>query len=89
MKVGIFNPDESNFKRIYQRVCQQMGIFFDEGSYEHLIEKWYLNDKRQFQAVHPRDLLTIAKALCDYEEKEVHLTPELIDEACEIYFVKH
>jgi predicted ATPase with chaperone activity len=89
MKVGIFNPDESNFKRIYQRVCQQMGIYFDEGSYEHLIEKWYLNDKRQFQAVHPRDLLTIAKALCDYEEKEVHLTPELIDEACEIYFVKH
>lgn len=89
MKVGIFNPDESNYKRIFQRVCQQTDIYFDESSYEHLIEKWYRNDGREFQAVHPRDLLTIVKALCSYDDREIHLTQELIDEACDIYFVKH
>jgi predicted ATPase with chaperone activity len=89
MKVGIFNPDEPSFKRIFQRVCKQIGIYFDEISYGHMIEKWYRNDNRQFQAVHPRDLLTILKALCNYDNSPILLTPELIDEACEIYFVKH
>jgi hypothetical protein len=89
MKVGIFNPDEPDYKRIFQNVCQQKGMKFDEGSYAHLIEKWYRNDHRSFQAVHPRDLLTIVSALCLYDGNGIHLTRELIDEACEIYFVKH
>ena len=89
MKVGIFNPDESRYKTIFQKVCQQMSIYFDEVCYDHLIVKWYRNDNRQFQAVHPRDLLIIIRALCNYDDREIHLTEELIDEACEIYFVKH
>ncbi len=89
MKVGIFNPDEPSYKRIFQRVCKQFDIYFDEASFGHLLEKWYRNDNRQFQAVHPRDLLTIIKALCNYEGSPVLLTPDLIDEACEIYFVRH
>jgi len=88
MKVGIFTPDEDNFRLIFQRVCQQQGIRFDGASYGHLIEKWYRNTTRQFQSVHPRDLLGIVKALCNYADWEIHLTPDLIDEACDIYFVK-
>ena len=89
MKVGIFNPNDAEFKRIFIKVCQQMEIYFDDASYVHLIEKWYRNDNRQFQAVHPRDLLTIIRAVCNYDDREIHLTQELIDEACEIYFVRH
>jgi predicted ATPase with chaperone activity len=89
MKVGIFTPDENNYKEIFQRVCQQMGVRFEESSYGHLIEKWYRNDNREFQAVHPRDLLAIIQAICYYEEHEIRVTKELVDEACEIYFVKH
>jgi len=89
MKVGCFTPDDASYKRIFQNVCQQMGIRFDEASFVHLINKWYKEDKRQYQAVHPRDILTIVKALCNYVEWEIHLTQELIDEACEIYFVRH
>ena len=88
MKVGVFTPDEADYKRIFHRVCQQTGVFFDESSYQHLIEKWYRNTNRQLQAVHPRDLLTIVQALCNYENSEIHLTQELIDQACEMYFVK-
>jgi predicted ATPase with chaperone activity len=89
MKVGIFNPDDNDFKNIFVRVCQQKGIYFDETSFKHLLEKWYRNDNRQFQAVHPRDILTILSALCNYDDRAIHLSPELIDEACEIYFVRH
>jgi len=89
MKVGIFNPNDAEFKRIFIKVCQQMDIYFEDASFNHLIEKWYRNDNRQFQAVHPRDLLTIIRAVCNYDDREIHLTQELIDEACEIYFVRH
>jgi predicted ATPase with chaperone activity len=89
MKVGIFTPDEEAFKRIFIKVCQQMGIYFDELSFFHFIEKWYRDDNRIFQAVHPRDILTIISAICHYDEREIHLTNELIDQACEIYFVRH
>jgi predicted ATPase with chaperone activity len=89
MKVGIFNPSEDDYKRIFIKVCQQIGIYFDESSFTHLIEKWYHNDNRQLQAVHPRDLLAIISAVCNYDDREIRLTQELIDEACEIYFVRH
>ena len=89
MKVGLTNPDEPSFKLIFQRACQQYGVYYDEISYQHLVEKWYRNDARLFQGVHPRDLMIIILALCNYEKREIHLTDELIDEACEIYFVKH
>lgn len=66
-----------------------MQIRFDESSYAHLLDHWYREDKRAYQAVHPRDLLTIIRALCSYEGRDIFLTPQLIDEACDIYFVKH
>jgi len=89
MKVGVFNPDEPTYKRIVQNVCRQLNITFDITSYEHLIEKWYREDKRPLQAVHPRDILSIVNAICFYEKSLIQLTPELIDQACEIYFLKH
>jgi predicted ATPase with chaperone activity len=88
MKVGIFTPDESRYRKIFSTVCQQKGIRFDEQSYLHLIQKWYKAVNRPLQAVHPRDLLSIIQALCSYIGQEYQLTPELIDEACESYFVE-
>ena len=89
MKVGITNPDEASYKQIFQKVCEQTGVHFDEFSYQHLVEKWYRENNRPFQGVHPRDILAIILALCSYESRDIFLTNELIDEACEIYFVKH
>jgi hypothetical protein len=37
--------------------------------------------------VHPRDILRIVLALCEYEGKPPQMSPQLIDEACRAYFV--
>lgn len=89
MKVGIFNPDEATYKRIFQHVCQQFNIIFDVTSYDHLIDKWYREDTRPLQAVHPRDILSIVNAICYYDKSLIRITPDLLDQACEIYFLKH
>jgi predicted ATPase with chaperone activity len=87
MKVGVQAPDERMFYQIFVQMCQSLEIPFDKDSFVHLVQNWYRTKNRAIQAVHPRDLLKIVVALCEYEEKPLHLTPALIDEACQNYFV--
>ncbi len=88
MKIGIFSPDVNRFRKIFQRVCTQMAVDFNEESFIYLIEAWYHQPGRTFQAVHPRDLVNIVIALCEYSGYKPCLTPGLIDEACATYFVE-
>lgn len=87
MKVEVGSPDERLFFEIFGIMCQQLQIPFDRDSFVHLVQKWYRQPQRTMQAVHPRDILKIVAALCDYEDVPRHLTPGLIDEACRSYFV--
>jgi hypothetical protein len=87
MKVELRDPDERRFYQIFIEMCKTLNIPFDREVFVHLLEKWYHKPKRVLQAVHPRDLLRIVVALCDYSGHPPKLTPELIDEACESYFI--
>jgi predicted ATPase with chaperone activity len=87
MKVGVFSPDESLYRKIFLKTCDLMGVRFDEASYTHLLEKWYQQQQRTFQAVHPRDIIKNLKSLCLYEGAEPIMTPERVDQACVTYFV--
>jgi predicted ATPase with chaperone activity len=88
MKVGVFSPDEKMFYRIFVTMCESLRIPFDKGSFIHLLQEWYHKKGRILQSVHPRDILKIVVALCDYLDEPPHLTPSLIDEACQSYFVE-
>ncbi|CAG0987766.1 MAG: AAA family ATPase [Anaerolineae bacterium] len=87
MKVEVESPDIRMFHVIFETMCRRMGVEFNLDSFKFLIEEWYRKPKRQLQSVHPRDLLKIVKALCDYENKPFLITPQLLDEACRCYFV--
>lgn len=87
MKVGVHSPSESMFRKIFLAMAQSMGIPPDRDTYAYLLKKWYEEPGRAMQAVHPRDLLRIVKALCEYEGIPLRMTPELMREACVNYFV--
>ncbi len=87
MKVHVGSPDEKLFFQIFMVVCKQNQIQFDKQSFIHLLQKWYRETGRVLQAVHPRDIVRIVVALCEYEGSPPRLTPALIDEACFNYFV--
>ncbi len=87
MKVQVEGPDERMFFQIFATMCQRMKIPLDKDSFLHLLQEWYRKPQRSFQAVHPRDILKIVLALCEYEGKPPQLSPQLIDEACSSYFV--
>ncbi len=87
MKVQVESPSLQMFSQIFVANCQAMGIPFDPESLKYLVNEWYRKPNRILQAVHPRDILKIVKALCEYEGKPIALNSTLIDEACRSYFV--
>jgi predicted ATPase with chaperone activity len=87
MKVGVHSPDIKMFLQIFRIMADSMKIPFDQESFKHFVQEWYQKAGRTMQAVHPRDILKIVKALCEYESEPVRMTPDLIDEACRNYFV--
>lgn len=87
MKVEVKGPDEKMFYQIFTGACKSYRIPFDKKSFIHLLQKWYRNPGRVMQSVHPRDIVKTVISICDYENVPSRLTPELIDEACDSYFV--
>ncbi len=88
MKVCVGSPDEKLFFQIFVIMAKQLNVPFNKDSFLSLIQKWYRETGRPYQAVHPRDLLKIIVSLCEYEGTQPRMTPELIDEACKSYFVE-
>lgn len=87
MKVEVGGPDERLFYQIFMLACKAYDVPFDKTSFMHLLQKWYREPRRTMQSVHPRDIVRIVASICDYERETPRLTPELIDEACNSYFV--
>lgn len=87
IKVEVKSPDDRRFFQIFNLVCKEMNIDFDRSAFAYLLQTWYMKNGRKMQAVHPRDILRTVTALCEYDNQVPKLTPQLLDEACSIYFV--
>lgn len=87
IKVEVGPPDDRRFFQIFNLVCKEMNIDFDRGAFAYLLQNWYVKNGRTLQAVHPRDILRTLTALCEYDNNPPKLSPQLLDEACQIYFV--
>ena len=88
MKVEVSPPDEKIFYQIFVFACKQFGFPFNKDAFLYLLQNWYRQTGRKLQAVHPRDILRTILALCEYEGIPPQLSNNLIDEACQIYFVE-
>ncbi len=88
MKVEVGGPSEKLFYQIFVASCKEYKIPFDRKTFVHLLQKWYREPKRVMQAVHPRDIVKTVISICKYDSTPPRLTPELVDEACESYFVE-
>jgi predicted ATPase with chaperone activity len=87
MKVKIDSPDERMFFQIFATMAQSLNVPLEKEGFMYLLQKWYREPGRDFQSVHPRDILKIIVAVAEYEGIQPRLIPQLIDEACYSYFV--
>ncbi|NDJ52335.1 MAG: AAA family ATPase [Chloroflexi bacterium] len=88
IKVLVDGPDERMFYQIFTLFCNIYKVPFNKEAFIHLLQRWYRSTGRALQAVHPRDLLKIIIAMCEFEGVPVELSPARIDDACGAYFVE-
>jgi predicted ATPase with chaperone activity len=87
IKVEVGSPDEKLYYQIFLHMCKVLSIPFDRECFVYLLQRWYIQTGRTLQSVHPRDIIRTVHALCEYDNVTPHLSTDLIDEACRIYFV--
>jgi hypothetical protein len=86
-KIPVEDPTLDEFTRIFEMNCQRRGLNFHHVMIAYLHRRHYLPVNRPLRACHPRDLIDQVTALCRYRGVKPVITRELLDKACESYFV--
>jgi DNA polymerase III delta prime subunit len=87
-KIRIGDPSDADFVQIFQRMAAQHNIAFDQRAFVYLVQEWYIKQNRSLKAVHPRDILDHIVDIASYEGVAPAMTKEMLDQACDAYFVQ-
>jgi predicted ATPase with chaperone activity len=87
-KLEVPNPSPDEYRQIFQIVCKAKKIPYSDEGLRYLIQEHYLKVRRDLRACHPRDLCDQILDEAKYRGIQPSMTKELIDRACEAYFVK-
>ncbi|MEI7643220.1 MAG: ATP-binding protein [Chloroflexales bacterium] len=87
-KIEVPNPSPAEFRAIFQLVCKQKKIPYSDEGLRHLIQEHYMKAGRDLRSCHPRDLCDQILDEAKYRTIAPSMSKELIDRACEAYFVK-
>jgi hypothetical protein len=61
---------------------------YDDRALAYLLQDYYIKPRRRLRAVHPRDLIEQMVDIARYLNVPMVMTKDLIDRACEAYFVE-
>lgn len=86
-KIEITDPSFAEYREIFSRMCKHTGVPYDDKALAYLLQEWYIKPRRKLRAVHPRDLLDQLIDIARYHNTKPTLSKDLIDLACEAYFV--
>jgi len=86
-KIPVNNPTEENFKKIWQMVSAAREIPYSDEVVEYFIGKHMRPVGRPLRGCIPRDIIELVLDSCRYHQTANTITPQLIDEAAEAYFV--
>ena len=87
-KLGISGPDEAQFRQVFERVCSAQDVSFDEITFQHLVQQYYVGAGRSLSACHPRDLVKHIRNFADYRDEAAAMTIDLMDKAARAYFAE-
>lgn len=86
-KIPINNPTEENFKKIWQIVSKLKGIPYSDEVVDYFVAKHMRPKGRPFRGCLPRDILDLVVDSCRYHQTALTISPQLLDDAAEAYFV--
>ena len=87
-KIGFESPTYDEMVKIFQAVCTSKEIDFAEEAVKYIWKRQYDEKKFEPRSVHPRDILGQIQSIAKYYTVKPKLSKELIDRACDSYFVR-
>jgi hypothetical protein len=87
-KIFIGHVNVEQYLEIFRRVCEQQDIEFDEEMVRSMMARHYFAASRPMSACHPRDIIENLLDRARFLKVKPSLTPQLLDHACQSYFVK-
>jgi len=84
-KIHVKDPNQEQFRQIFQKLCAKYGIAFDDQAFNYLVEKHY-HGKRPFRGCQPRDILEQILNSASYRRETPQMTAALLDLGCSNYF---
>ncbi|HXG88813.1 MAG TPA: hypothetical protein VNJ02_10790 [Vicinamibacterales bacterium] len=86
-KIAIEDPTVEEFTQIFELDCRRRGLKFHPVMVAYLQRRHYRPFGRAMRSCQPRDILDQVSALCRYDGREPMITRELLDTACNAYFL--
>jgi len=86
-KIPVVDPTLGEYTRIFELNCKRRRLRFHPVIVQYLQRRHYEPAGRPLRACHPRDLIEQVISLSRYRGVEPAITRELLDKACQTYFV--
>ncbi|MCB1405206.1 MAG: ATPase [Rhodobacteraceae bacterium] len=86
-KIKIDGPDQADFLKIFALVARKRRMPLNEDALIHLLQTKYPTIDNVYSNYQPVFLIDQMIAICDFEGKPYHMSPELIDRAWSNMFV--
>ena len=86
-KIFAESPTVRDFKTLFARCCHDLGATAETGLVERLLADYYHPRRIALRGCQPRDLIKQTLSLASYLNRPPHLTMELLEAACDSYFV--
>src|SRR3984893_12816684 len=87
-KMLLRSPDEEEFAAIFRRFCESHDLDSDNEMISRFIAKHYRSTAKPFRRCHPRDVLSHAIDLINFEKLPFQLTDDVLDRAFESCFLE-
>ena len=86
-KIAVSDPTLDQYTRIFELNCRRRNLKFHQVMVAYLQRRHYRPYGRPLRSCQPRDILDQVAALCRFRGHEPVITRELLDAACESYFL--
>ena len=85
-KIEVFDPNEIQFRELFDILLEQMGFQVQEGVVDQLIEYHYKRTGRPFRFCHVGDLLNQARDFCEFHRRPLVFDRDIVELAVLNYF---
>jgi predicted ATPase with chaperone activity len=87
-KIEVRDPSFEEYREIFKRICAHKGVPYDDKALAYLLQEHYIKPKVPLRACHPRDIIDQLVDIARYQNRPAVLSKDLIDKACDAYFVE-